>query len=64
MWMFCERGFDNKINNLHEETLGIAYKNDADFETEKDSDVTIHAKNLQLLMNEIYKTKQSLIYHL
>ena len=49
----------NKINRLHERALRIAYKDFcSSFATllEKDRSVTIHEKNLQLLMTEIFKT--------
>ena len=61
--MFCERRFNNKINNLNEMELRLAYKDDnSDFTTflEKDNAVKIQTKNLQLLMTEIYKTHNNL----
>ena len=63
VWMLSERGLNNKINHLHEKALRIAYKDElSDFETmlEKDNAVTIHVRNLQLLMTEIFKTQHSL----
>ena len=59
VWMFHSRKMNNKINGLHERALRIAYK---DFCSgfaallEKDRSVTIHEKNLQLLMTEMFKT--------
>ena len=50
---------NNKINRLHERALRIAYKDYASsFESllEKDRSVTIHQKNVQLLMTEMFKT--------
>ena len=63
VWMLSERGLNNKINHLHEKALRIAYKDDvSDFKAllEKDNSVTIHFRNIQLLMTEIFKTQHSL----
>ena len=63
VWMLSERGLNSKINHLHEKALPIAYKDElSDFETmlEKDNAVTIHVKNLQLLMSEVFKTQHNL----
>ena len=52
-----------KINKIQERALRITYK-DAESPyselLEKDCAVTIHTKNLQLLMTEMYKTKNGL----
>ena len=59
VWMFHSRRMNSKINRLHERALRIAYK---DYTStfvallEKDKSVTIHQKNLQLLMIEMFKT--------
>ena len=61
--MFHNRNIDNKINKIQERALRIAYKDNASqFKEllEKDNSVSIHRKNLQLLMIEIYKTKNRL----
>ena len=63
IWILSERGFNKKINYLHEKALRVAYKDkESDFETllEKGNAVTIHDKNLQPLMTEIFKTQHSL----
>ena len=63
VWMLSERGLYNKINQLHEKAIRIAYKDDiSDFKAllEKDNAVTIHVRNIQLLMTEIFKTQHSL----
>ena len=63
IWMYCERRLNNKINHLHEKALRMAYgDNNSAFTTllEKDNAVKNHAKNLQLLMIEIYKTHNKL----
>ena len=58
VWMFCNRTLDNKVNRIHERALRITYKDmRSDFDTMllRDNAVTIHIRNLQLLMTEIYK---------
>ena len=60
VWMFHSRHLNNKINRIHERALRIAYKDyKSSFNTllEKDNSVSIHAKNLQILMIEMFKTK-------
>ena len=58
--MFHDRNLNNKTNRIHERALRIAYKdNVSTFEKllEMDNSVTVHQRNLQLLMVEIYKKK-------
>ena len=58
VWMFHSREINNRINNIHERALRLAYKDyQSSFEMllRKDGSVTIHHKNLQLLVTEIYK---------
>ena len=57
-WMFHSRNLNNKINKIHERAFGIAYKDyvsSFDILLERDKSVTIHTKNLQTLMTEIFK---------
>ena len=61
--LFHDRNVDNKINRIQERALRIAYKdNTSPYEKllENDNSVSIHQKNLQLLMVEIYKTRNHL----
>ena len=63
VWMFCDRTLNHRINHIHERALRFAYKDyQTDFESllEQRNLVSIHVKNLQLLMTEIYKTKSGL----
>ena len=63
IWMFHDRTLNNKINRIHERALRIAYKdNVSSFENLllMDNSVTVHQRNLQLLMIEIYKTRNNL----
>ena len=53
----------HRINHIHEIASRFAYKDyQTDFESllEQKNLVSIHVKNLQLLMTEIYKTKSGL----
>ena len=61
--MLSDRTLNHRINHIHERALSLAYKDyQTDFELllEKRNLVSIHVKNLQLLMTEIYKTKSGL----
>ena len=63
VWMFCDRNLDTKINQIHKKALSIAYKDsssDSNALLTKDNSVSIHKRNLQLLMTEIYKTKSNI----
>ena len=63
VWMFHDRNLNNKINKMHLRALRIAYRDyESDFETllKRDNSVTVHQRNLRLLMVEIYKTKENL----
>ena len=63
VWMYCQRKSNNLINRIHERALRIAYNDyTSDFQLllEKDDSVTIHHKNIQALVIEIYKTVKTL----
>ena len=63
VWMFCDRHLDSKINHIHKKALSIAYKDSVSaFDTLliRDNSVSVHKRNLQLLMTEIYKTKSNI----
>ena len=63
IWMFHDKNINSKINRIQERALRIAYKdNNSPYEKllENDNSVSIHQKNLQLLMVEIYKTRNHL----
>ena len=63
IWMFHDRKIDNKINKTQERALRIAYRGSTsqckEF-LEKDNLVSIQQKTLELLLIEIYKTKNQL----
>ena len=63
IWMFHSRQLNQKINKIQERALRITYKETESTFSEllqKDCAVTIHTKNLQVLMTEMYKTKNEL----
>ena len=63
VWMFYSRKINNCVNSLHERALRVVYSDyNATFSEllSKDQSVTIHQINLQLLVTEIFKTKNEL----
>ena len=63
--MFHSRSLNNKINNLHERSLHIVYKDNYSsyvdlLAKEKDKSFTIHQKNIQSLAIELFKVKRNL----
>ena len=63
--MFCSRhskNLINLINKIHEQSLGISYKDQkTSYQNlvETHNELTLHQKNLQVLMTEIYKIVNS-----
>ena len=58
--MFHSRKLNNRINEIHEKALRIVYQdNERHFQEllEKDQSVTIHQRNLQVLVTEFFKMK-------
>ena len=58
VWMFSSRQSNNLINKIHERSLRISYKDQKTSYTnllETHNELTIHEKNIQVLMTEIYK---------
>ena len=63
IWMLHSPTLNNRINNIHEKALRLTYKdNQSSFKQllEKDHSVTVHHKNLQGLVTEIFKIKNIL----
>ena len=63
VWMFHDRKSNNKINKIHERALRIIHKDStSNFEELliKSNSVSVHQRNLQLLLTEIYKTVNNL----
>ena len=58
VWMFCSRRSNNLINNIHERALRATFDDHTSNFTqllEKKRESTIHQRNTQALMKEIYK---------
>ena len=61
VWMFHDRVLNSKINRIQERALRLVCKgSDTEFEKLMKNTLTTHQHNLQLLMIEIYKTKNNL----
>ena len=60
--MFHSRNLNNKINRIHERALRLVYQNNLSFSEllDLDNSVTVHQKNLQVLVTEIYKVKNGI----
>ena len=60
VWMFHSRRLNNRINHIHERALRIIYQDyNSSFKEllRKDSSLTIHQRNLKLLVREMFKVK-------
>ena len=63
VWLFCSDAANDEINRAHKRCLRVLYQ---DFESSfqlllsRDNSQTIHVKNLQKLMTEIYKSVKKL----
>ena len=63
-WMLHRRTLNNRINNIHKRALRLTYKvKKTSFKQllEKDHFVTVHHKNVQILVTEIFKVKKHLV---
>ena len=63
IWMFHSRALNNKINSIHERALRITYSDrTSTFEEllNKDNSASIHHRNLQVLVTELYKVKSNM----
>ena len=63
VWMFLTNELNNRINSLHEKALRSTYQNrNSSFDEllKLDKSVSIHYRNLQYLLTEIYKVKMGL----
>ena len=59
IWMSHNRALNNRINKMHERALRLVYLSFSGL-LELDSAVTIHERNLQVLVTEIFKVKNNL----
>ena len=58
IWMFSSRQSNNLINKVHERSLRLITNDEnSSFETllQNNKDITVHQRNLQILMTEVYK---------
>ena len=61
VWMFHDRATNSKLNRIHERALRLVCKDsESELEKLKKKYGNIHQHNLQLLMIEIFKTKNNL----
>ena len=63
IWMFHNRALNNRINKIHEQALQPVCQNrNLSFigQRELDNAVAIHQRNVQVLVTEIFKVKNSL----
>ena len=63
IWMFHSRALNNKINSIHERALRITYSDrTSTFEEllNKNKSVSIHHRNLRVLVTEPYKVKSNM----
>ena len=63
IWMLHSRTLNNRITNIHEKALRLAYKdNESPFKefSGKDHSVAVYDRNLQVLVTEIFQVKNDL----
>ena len=63
VWMFHNKDLHNKINRVHERALRILYEDDISSFSEllqKDGSFTVHERNIQTLLMEMFKAKHNL----
>ena len=62
IWMNHNRSLNNNINRIHERALSIVYRvQKSPFKEllEKDNSVTVHVKNLQVLVTAMYEVQNN-----
>ena len=63
VWMNHSRKLNNRINRIHERALRVAYDDNKSTFSQlllKDNSVTVHNRNLQVLVTEMFKYKMGL----
>ena len=60
--MFPSRNLNNMINRIHERALRLVYQISLSFSEllDLDNSVTVHQKNLHVLVTKIYKVKNGI----
>ena len=59
VWMFCSRQADNLLNATHFKALRVRFNDfTSSFDNllKKSESISIHTKNLQLMLSKVYKT--------
>ena len=59
IWLFCTKGANNEINRTHKRALRALYGDyESSFEDllDREKSKTIHKKNLEILMTDVYRT--------
>ena len=62
VWMFCSRKSNIMVNKVQERGLRLTYKgNENNFQTllNENNGTTVHQRNLQFLVTEVYKIKNN-----
>ena len=62
IWICHSKKINNQINKLHERALRLVYSDkSSSFREliERDKSVTIHERNIQVLLTEIFKVKST-----
>ena len=62
VWMFCSRKSNNMVYNVQERVRRLTYKdNENSFQTllNENNETSVHQRNVQFLMTEIYKVKNN-----
>ena len=63
VWMFHDKGLNDRINKVHERALRIVYKDDISTFEEllfKDNSLSIHQRNIHAMAIEMYKSKNGM----
>ena len=63
VWMFHNKGLNNKINSLHERLLRITYGDRLSsfkYQLKKDNSVSIHHQDIQALATKMFEVKNNL----
>ena len=63
VWMFCSTQSNNLINKVHGRGLRLTYRDetkDSQQILREQNKITIHQRNLQVLMTEVYKIVNSI----
>ena len=63
VWVFCSRQSNNLINKVYERGLRLTYRDETkDFQQilREKNEITIHQRNLQVLMTQVYKIVNSI----